>query len=54
VSAAAMTRAEREDLIRLAKLRERTAKSDAKRRTTDMAVDFEMKLASQFSFDQHG
>jgi hypothetical protein len=52
MSAHLMTRAEREDLIRLAKLRERTAKSDAKRRSADMAADFEMKLASQFSFDQ--
>lgn len=46
-----MTRAERDDLIRLAKLRERTAKSDAKRRSAEMMADFEMKLAAQFSYD---
>lgn len=48
MSAHPMTRAERDDLIRLAKMRERTAK----RRTSDMAADFETKLASHFSFDQ--
>jgi hypothetical protein len=49
---AGTTRAEREDILRLARQRERVAKSDAKRRTAELRADFEAKLAAEFSYDQ--
>jgi hypothetical protein len=46
-----ITRREREDLLRVARLRERTAKSAAKERSTALRADFEAKLAAVFSYD---
>jgi hypothetical protein len=46
------TRAEREDILRIARQREKVAKSEARRRSSELKADFENKLASHFSFDQ--
>ena len=48
----AVTRAEREDILRVARQRERVAKSDVRRRTAELRADFEAKLAAEFSYDQ--
>jgi hypothetical protein len=44
-------RAEREDLQRLVRQRERVQKSAAKQRSADLLADFENQMASEFSFD---
>ena len=46
------TRAEREDMLRLSRQRERVAKSEARRRSSELKADFEVKLAAAYSFDQ--
>ena len=46
------TRAECEDVLRIARLREKVAKSEARRRSSELKADFEAKLAASYSFDQ--
>ncbi len=46
-----MTKSEREDLQRLIRQREKTKKSAAKLRSTELLADFENQLASEFRFD---
>jgi hypothetical protein len=46
-----MTRAEREDLQRLIKQREKVLKSAAKQRSAELIADFENQMGSEFSFD---
>ena len=47
-----MTRAEREDLQRLVRQREKVLKSAAKQRSADLIADFENQMGSEYSFDQ--
>jgi hypothetical protein len=49
---AAITKAERDDLLRVARLREKMAKTAAARRSAELLADFEKQLASIYSFDQ--
>jgi hypothetical protein len=49
---AAITKAERDDLLRVARLREKVAKTAAARRSAELLADFEKQLASIYSFDQ--
>ncbi len=46
-----MNKSEREDLQRLIRQREKTMKSAAKLRSTELLADFENQLASEFRFD---
>ena len=48
----AMTRAEREDLQRLIRQREKVLKSAAKQRSAELIADFENQMAAMYSFDQ--
>jgi hypothetical protein len=48
----AMTRAEREDLQRLVRQREKVLKSAAKQRSADLLADFENQMGSEYAFDQ--
>ena len=48
----AITRAEREDIPRIARGRERLAKAAAKQRSAELQADVDAKLAAQCSFDQ--
>jgi len=48
-----LTRNEREDLLKVARLRERVAKSEAKRRASELLADFEQQMARQYSFDEN-
>ena len=50
-SGGTITKAEREDLQRLVRQRERVQKSAAKQRSADLLADFENQMASEFSFD---
>jgi hypothetical protein len=47
-----MTKAEQDNLLRLGRLNREGAIAEAKRRTADAAADAEMRLASEFSFNQ--
>jgi hypothetical protein len=47
-----MTRAERENLQRLVKQREKVLKSAAKQRSVELIADFENQMGSEYSFDQ--
>lgn len=47
-----MTRAERDDLLKLMRQRERVAKAAAKQRSAELIMDFEQKIAAEFKFDQ--
>jgi hypothetical protein len=48
----AMTRAEREDLQRLVRQREKVLKSAAKQRSVELLADFENQMGSEYTFDQ--
>jgi hypothetical protein len=48
----AMTRAERVDLQRLVRQREKVLKSAAKQRSAELIADFENQMGSEYSFDQ--
>jgi hypothetical protein len=50
--AAALTRGERENLLRVARLRLKVAKTTATQRSAELLADFERMLAAQYSFDQ--
>jgi hypothetical protein len=47
-----MTRADRETLLKIARQRERVAKSDAKERAARLVADFEMQLDREYKFDE--
>ncbi len=47
-----MTKAEREDLHRLVRQREKVLKSAAKQRSAELLADFENQVGQEFSFDQ--
>jgi hypothetical protein len=49
---ASLTRAEREDLLRLAKMRERVAKTGLAQRSAQLLAEFEQQMASEYSYDQ--
>jgi hypothetical protein len=49
---AIMTRAEREDLQRLVRQREKVLKSAAKQRSAELLADFENQMGQEYSFDQ--
>jgi hypothetical protein len=46
-----MTKAERDELVKLVKLRERVAKAEAVQRSAELLAEFERQLASVYSFD---
>jgi hypothetical protein len=48
----AMTRAERDDLQRLVRQREKVLKSAAKQRSAELLADFENQMGSEYSFDE--
>jgi hypothetical protein len=48
---AIMTRAEREDLQRLVRQREKVLKSAAKQRSAELLADFENQMGQEYSFD---
>jgi hypothetical protein len=48
----ALTRAERENLLRLAKMRERVAKTGLTQRSAQLLAEFEQQMASEYSYDQ--
>jgi hypothetical protein len=48
-----MTRSEREDLLKVARLRMKVAKSDADKRAAEVMAAFEKHLATIYSFDQN-
>ena len=48
-----MTKAEREDLIRLVKQRERVAKTAAEQRSSAMLADFEQQVSALHAFDRN-
>ncbi len=47
-----MTKAEREDLIKLINRREKARKSAVKQRSDELKADFENQMGQEFSFDQ--
>ena len=47
-----ITKAERADLAKLARLRERVAKEDAAVRASELRTDLELQLSAIYSFDQ--
>lgn len=47
-----MTRAEREELKKLARERARVAKADAARRTSDLKADFERQVVTHYEYDR--
>jgi hypothetical protein len=47
-----MSRAEREDLQRLVRQREKVLKSAARQRSADLIADFENQMGQEYSFDQ--
>lgn len=49
---APMSKAEREDLQRLIRQREKVLKSAAKQRSAELLADFENQMGSEYSFDQ--
>ncbi|HEV7417900.1 MAG TPA: hypothetical protein VGN98_17230 [Tianweitania sediminis] len=48
-----MTRADRETLIKIARQRERVAKTEAKERAARLLADFERQLDTRYSYDQN-
>jgi hypothetical protein len=52
MTAATMTRDEREGLQRLVRQREKVLKSAAKQRSAELLADFENQMGQQYSFDQ--
>ena len=53
MNAEPMTRADRETLIKIARQRERVAKSEAKERAAHLLADFEAQMDRQYSFDEN-
>jgi hypothetical protein len=51
-AAAVMTRAEREELQRLVRQREKVLKSAVKQRSAELLADFENQMGQEYSFDQ--
>jgi hypothetical protein len=51
VSGALITRAERGDLLKIARLRARVALGEIEQRSAELLADFEQQLASVYSFD---
>ena len=51
MTADVMTRREREDLAKLARQRERLARSMAAHRAAELLADFEQQIATEYSFD---
>ena len=49
---ASLTKAERDDLLRLARMRERVAKSGLAQRSAQLLAEFEQQMASEDSYDQ--
>jgi hypothetical protein len=49
--AAMMTRAEREDLLKVVRIRTKVAKSDAAARSAKLKAEFEAQLAAEYSYD---
>jgi hypothetical protein len=49
---ASLTKAERDDLLRLARMRERVAKSGLAQRSAQLLAEFEQQMASEYSYDQ--
>jgi hypothetical protein len=49
---AALTKTEREDLLRLARMRERVAKSGLAQRSAQLLAEFEQQMASEYRYDQ--
>jgi hypothetical protein len=47
-----LTRGERENLLRLAKMRERVAKTGLAQRSAQLLAEFEQQMASEYSYDQ--
>src|SRR5258706_7891524 len=47
-----MTKAEREDLQRLIRQREKVLKSAAKQRSSELLADFENQMGQEYAFDQ--
>lgn len=47
-----MTRRDREDLLKLARLQERVARTSAEQRSAELLADFEQQLSSIYSYDQ--
>lgn len=48
-----MTRADRETLVKLARQRERLAKTEADERAAHLVADFELQLDREFEFDEN-
>lgn len=48
-----MTRADRETLVKIARQRERLAKTEADERAAHLVSDFELQLDREFSFDEN-
>lgn len=48
-----MTRADRETLIKIARQRERVAKSEAKERAARLLADFEQQMDRRYSYDEN-
>lgn len=48
-----MTRADRETLVKIARQRERLAKSEADERAAHLVADFELQLDREFKFDEN-
>ena len=46
---ASLTRAERDELLRLAKMRERVAKTGLAQRSAQLLAEFEQQMASEYS-----
>ena len=47
-----ITKAEKADLLRIARLREKVAKNAAGQRSAELMADFEAQLATEYHFDQ--
>jgi len=48
-----MTKAERADLLKICRARERVARTEAGKRAEKLRADFEAQIAAQYSYDQH-
>jgi hypothetical protein len=51
MAAAMMTRAEREDLLKVVRIRAKVAKADAGARSAKLKAEFEAQLAAEYSYD---
>lgn len=52
MGAETMTRADRETLVKIARQRERLAKSEADERAANLIADFELQMDREFKFDE--